>query len=143
MTARPPGETILLVEDEMPIRVLIRRALEGQGYQLLEAGDGEEALDLAADQSGHIDLLITDIVMPGMDGFTLCERLAESHPETRILFLSGEADRSVAMRGGLTVRLGRRFLLKPFTYDRLLRTIRDLLDTEPDRRAGPDETGIR
>ena len=103
---------------------------------MLEAGDGEEALDLAADQSRYIDLLITDIVMPRMDGFTLSERLVESHPETRVLFLTGQADRSVAIRGGLK-QDGQPFLLKPFTRDRLLSTIRDLLDTEPDRGAGP------
>jgi len=94
-------ETILLVEDDAPIRRLLRRALLGQGYRLLEAKDGEEALGLAADDRTPIALLVTDVVMPRMDGFTLSKRLVESHPETRVLFLSGQASQSMAVRGGL------------------------------------------
>ena len=66
---------------------------------------------------GPIDLLVTDIVMPRMDGFTLSQRLEESHPETRVLFLSGQADQSRTVRGGLK---GQAFLLKPFTHSTLL-----------------------
>jgi CheY-like chemotaxis protein len=125
-----PDETILLVEDEPAIRLLIRRVLENQGYQMLEACNGQEALGLAADYSGPIDLLLTDVVMPRMDGFTLGEQLVASHPETRVLFLSGQADQSVAVRGGLK-EAGEAFLLKPFTHAILLQSIRDRLDTEP------------
>ncbi len=131
MAHRVTVETILLVEDEPAIRRLIRRALEGQGYQLLEACNGQEALVIAADHGGTIDLLVTDVVMPRMDGFTLGQRLSESHPETRVLFLSGQADQSVAVRGGLK-EAGEAFLLKPFTHEHLLRTIRDHLDTAAD-----------
>jgi len=131
MAHRVTVETILLVEDEPAIRRLIRRALEGQGYQLLEACNGQEALVIAADHGGTIDLLVTDVVMPRMDGFTLGQRLSESHPETRVLFLSGQADQSVAVRGGLK-EAGEAFLLKPFTHEHLLRTIRDRLDTAAD-----------
>ena len=77
MPARPPGETILYVEDEPQMRRLIRRMLRGQEYQLLEACDGPAALSLAEAHRGPIDLLVTDVVMPIMDGFTLGERLAE------------------------------------------------------------------
>ena len=129
MTARPPGETILLVEDEAPIRRLIRRVLQDQGYQLLEACNGRQALSLAEDHRGPIDLLVTDVVMPRMDGFTLGERLVESHPQTRVLFLSGYFDQSVSVRGGLK-DAGQAFLLKPFTRDCLLQMIREQLDTE-------------
>ena len=94
-------ETILLVDDEVPLRRLIQRMLDDQGYHVLEASDGDEALRVAADYTGLIALLVTDVVMPGLDGFTLVERLPESHPETRVLFISGHADRSVAVRGGL------------------------------------------
>ncbi len=128
-------ETILLVEDDPPIRSLIRRSLESQGFQLLEASNGNEALILAADQRGSIDLLLSDVVMPQMDGFTLSERLVESRPETRVLFMTGYADRSVAVRGGLK-EAGRAFLLKPFTRDHLLRTIREQLDTAARPRPG-------
>ena len=130
MTVRPPGETILLVEDDPPIRRLIRRSLESQGFQLLEASNGQDALLVAAEHSGPIDLLVTDVVMPRMDGFTLGERLVESHPEVRVLFISGEVDQSVAVRGGLK-ETGQAFLLKSFTPDHLLRTIREQLDTAP------------
>lgn len=78
------SETILLVDDDGPIRRLLRRALEGQGYQLLEACDGHEALGLLANHRGPIDLLLTDVVMPRMDGFTLSDRVGESHPDVRV-----------------------------------------------------------
>ena len=120
-------ETILLAEDDTPIRRLIGRSLDGQGYQLLEACDGLEALQLAAKHRGPIDLLFADIVMPQMDGFTLSERLVESHPETRVLLMSGQADQSVGVRGGLK-ESGQAFLLKPFTRDFLLQTIREQLN---------------
>ncbi len=128
-------ETILLVEDDAPIRRLLRRALLGQGYRLLEAKDGEEALSLAADDRTPIALLVTDVVMPRMDGFTLSKRLVESHPETRVLFLSGQASQSMAVRGGLK-ESGQAFLLKPFTHHCLLQTIREQLDgPSPPRHA--------
>ncbi len=141
MTVRPPGATILLVEDDPPIRRLILRSLENQGFQLLEARNGKEALSLAADHRGPIDLLVTDVVMPRMDGFTLGKRLVESHPETLVLFISGQADQSVAIRGGLK-ETGQAFLLKPFTRDGLIRTIRDQLDTEPDRGPAPERNTV-
>ena len=131
-TSEQPGETILFVEDEPQVRRLIRRMLQGQGYQLLEASDGPAALSLAEGHREPIDLLVTDVVMPQMDGFTLGERLAESHPETRVLFLSGYADQSVTVSGGFK-KAGQAYLLKPFTRDRLLRKVRVQLDTEGGR----------
>ena len=132
MTVSQPDETILLVEDDPPIRTLIRRALKGQGYELLEACNGQEALSLASDHRGPIDLLVADVVMPRMDGFTLGERLVGLRPETRVLLMSGQAHQSVAVRGGLK-EAGHAFLLKPFTRDSLLQTIRELLDDAPSR----------
>ena len=90
---------------------------------------------------GAIALLVTDVVMPLMDGFTLSEQIITSHPETRVLFLSGQADQLVAVREGLK-EAGRAFLLKPFTHDRLLRTIRDQLDTESSRGRSPGSTAV-
>ena len=119
-------ETILLVDDEPAIRLLIRLMLEGQGYQVLEACNGHEALRCAADHRGPIDLLVSDVVMPKMNGFTLGERLVKSLPETRVLLLTGHADQSVAVRGGLK-ETGHAFLLKPFTQDRLLAAIGEQL----------------
>ena len=134
-TATPTGETILCVEGGPPIRRHIRRMLQGQGYQLLEASNGKEALGLAADHRGPIDLLVTDVVMPHMSGLTLGERLVESHPETRVRFLSGYTDQEVT--GGIEAT-GQPFLLRPFTHDRLLRTVRDQLDTEAAGKPGRD-----
>ena len=96
---------------------------------MFSACDGHEALSLAEDPRGPIDLLITDVVMPRLDGFTLAERLVESHPETRVLFLTGYADQSEAVRGWLK-EARQAFLLKPFAQDRLLETIRDQLDAK-------------
>ena len=141
MTARPPGETSLLVEDNRPLRRLIRRTLKGQGYQVLSARNGHEALSLAADHCGPIDLLVTDVVMPHMDGFTLGERLVESRPDTRVLFLSGYADQSITVREGLK-KAGQAFLLKPFTRDQLLRTVRKQLNTEPGRGPAPERNTV-
>ena len=135
VTATPTSETILFVEGGPPLRRSIGRMLQGQWYQLLEASNGHEALALAADHRGPIELLVTDVVMPQMSRFTLGERLVESHPETRVLFLSGYTDQSVT--GGLEAA-GRPFLLRPFTHDRLLRTIRDQLDTEAGRKPDSD-----
>jgi len=131
-TAKPSGETILLVEDDPLLRRLIRRMLQGQGYQLLEACHGPAALSLAEDHRGPIDLLVTDVVMPQMDGFTLGERLVESHPETRVLFLSGYADQSARVRHALK-KVGSAFLLKPFTQSGLLQKICVQLDTAAGR----------
>ena len=127
MTASAAPGTILLVEDEPPIRRLIRRVLESEGYDMLEASNGDEALSLASDHAGSIDLLVTDVVMPRMDGFTLSAQLAKDRPDTRVVYLSGFADQSATVRGGLRSE-GRAFLLKPFTRDRLLETVRTQLD---------------
>jgi CheY-like chemotaxis protein len=126
MTSTQPGETILLVEDDPQLRRLIVRAIEGERYQLLEACNGHEALIIAANHTGPIDLLVTDVVMPVMDGFTLAEQLVETHPESRVLFVSGYTDRSQTIRLGLKDG-GHAFLLKPFTVDHLVQTISDLL----------------
>ena len=127
-TAASRGHTILLVEDDLPIRSLMQRSLEAEGYHVLEARDGREALGLIACHLGPIDLLLTDIVMPRMDGFTLAERLAERRPETRVLLISGHAEQSVGVRGRLK-EAGHPFLLKPFTQARLRAAIRKQLDT--------------
>ena len=121
----PPDHTILLVEDDPQIRDLMRRTLDAQGYRVLEASDGQAALSLAADYRGSIDLLVTDVVMPGMDGFTLAVRLVERRPETRVLLISGYVGQSV-VRDGLT-RERYPFLLKPFSQARLRAAIREQL----------------
>jgi len=136
MTTTSPTETILVVDDEPPIRHFVRQVLESEGYQLLVACNGDEALEIAECHPAPIDLLLTDIVMPRMDGFMLRDRLAASRPGIRSLFLSGYADHSVAVRGGLQ-ESHEAFLPKPFTPDLLLRSIRRRLSSAPHPLASP------
>ena len=121
------NETVLLVEDEPSIRQLMRRMLAGQGYMMLEARNGAEALGVAESHPTPIHLLLTDVVMPSMGGFTLAARLQALRSETRVLFLSGHAQDSAKVRDGLE-KSRHAFLLKPFTQDALREKIRDVID---------------
>jgi two-component system, cell cycle sensor histidine kinase and response regulator CckA len=123
------SETVLLVEDEESVRQLVRETLELKGYRVLEAEDGEAAIDIAASHKGTIDLLITDVVMPGMSGRDLARKLAESRPDTAVLFLSGYTEDTIAHEGVL--ELGKAFLQKPFTLQNLSRKVREVLQAEP------------
>jgi len=120
------GETILLVEDNPDVRDLARQVLENQGNTLLEAGDGPQALDVAASHAGPIHLLLTDVIMPGMSGSTLSERLVQSRPDVRVLYMSGYADDAIRHYGVLET--GSAFLQKPFDSIDLARKVRGVLD---------------
>ncbi len=125
-TAFPRGEgtTILLVEDDPVMRRLSSRILQDQGYTVLEAEDGKSALQRAAAQQAPLDLVLTDVVMPGVSGPELVLRLMDSHPETKFLYMSGYTGELVMDRGlseAITL------LEKPFTRADLLRTIRTAL----------------
>jgi PAS domain S-box-containing protein len=129
------GETILLVEDEDGVRAAERRILAAQGYTVLEAFDGADALTVAAGHVSEIDLLVTDVVMPRKTGPQVAAELREQRPELKVLYVSGYADEAVvplALTGTDTA-----FVQKPFTHDRLAAAVRELLDreTEPVRRA--------
>jgi len=128
------SETVLLVEDEPLVRNLVSEVMRKSGYEVLEFGNGREALARARHHPGAIHLLVTDVVMPGMSGIELSRHLATTHPGMRILFLSGYTDDLVVRQGAL--QPGRAFLQKPFTPDVLLRAVRDLLD-EPARAGAP------
>jgi CheY-like chemotaxis protein len=119
-------ETILLVEDEEMVRMLARRILEECGYSVLEAGNGAEALALCDKHEGHIDMLMTDVVMPHMGGRELAERMAQMYPEMRILFTSGYTDDAVVRHG--VIETGMNFIQKPFTPDGLAQKVREVLD---------------
>jgi PAS domain S-box-containing protein len=121
-------ETLLLVEDDDGLRSLMRTILARQGYVVLEAPEGQEALTLAEHFTGRIHLLITDFVMPGMDGKELANRLAGTRPDTRILFLSGYADHPSLWMDLLAA--GAHYLLKPFTPEALARKVRETLDEQ-------------
>jgi signal transduction histidine kinase/ActR/RegA family two-component response regulator len=126
----PPGtETVLLVEDEAMLRALSREVLEGSGYRVLEAAGGEEALRVAAAHEGTIHLLLTDVVMPGLNGRMVAERLAPSRPAMKVLYTSGYTDDAVFQRGVLPE--GTAFIQKPFKTEDLTRKVREILDAQP------------
>ena len=119
------SETVLLVEDEESVRQLVRDTLEAKGYKVVEAGDGEAGLAAAAKHEGKIDLVITDVVMPGLGGRELVERLAKTRPETKVLYLSGYTEDAIISEG--TIESGTAFLQKPFTLQNLSRKVREVL----------------
>ncbi len=119
-------ETILLVEDELPVRRAARSILRRRGYKVLEAQDGHEALEIATTHEGPIHLLLTDMVMPNMDGQELVRRVLGSRSEVRALLMSGYAGDFLSSSGELAS--GVEFLQKPFTADLLARRVRDVLD---------------
>ena len=120
------NETILVVEDDTRVRDLVARSLLACGYHVLVAADGEEALTMAAQVEEKIHLLLTDVVMPKLNGRELSEKLAGIHPETRTLFTSGYTENIIAHHGVLDK--GIKFLGKPYTLEALARRVRDLLD---------------
>jgi two-component system, cell cycle sensor histidine kinase and response regulator CckA len=135
----PQGdETILIAEDSEGLRTLAVRTLEGCGYRAFAANDAAEALRIARAHDGPIDLLLTDVVMPGADGLELSRIVAAERPETRILYMSGHTD-DVISHHGLLER-GVQFLQKPFNRDGLARRVRDVLDDHP-MPTGSDGSG--
>ncbi len=123
----PQGtETILLVEDEPTVRELASRVLRQQGYTVLEAANGQEALLLAREHRGEIHLLLTDVIMPGMNGKALAGRLASIYPQAKVLFVSGYPDSAMIHHGMLDP--GVMFIQKPFSPAALVRKIREVLD---------------
>ncbi len=123
---RRGSETILLVEDEAAVRGLTLRCLQSSGYTVLQAASAEEALPIAASHAGRLDLLLTDVIMPGASGPELARRLLEKRPGTRVLYVSGYTDASMASQGALDD--GAYFLQKPFTPESLARKVREVLD---------------
>jgi two-component system, cell cycle sensor histidine kinase and response regulator CckA len=119
------SETVLLVEDEESVRQLVRETLQAKGYRVLEAENGDAGLAVAAGHEGPIDLVISDVVMPGTGGRELVQRLAESRPEIKVLYLSGYTEDAIMSEG--PAENGRAFLQKPFTLQNLSRTVREVL----------------
>ena len=120
------SETVLVVEDEDAVRTVAREALRVRGYRVLDAPDGETALRLALDHGGAIDLLVTDVIMPGLSGRDLADRLRSVRPDLRVLFMSGYSDDALGERGALGP--GMHYLQKPFASDALARRVREVLD---------------
>ncbi|HEV8267738.1 MAG TPA: ATP-binding protein, partial [Thermoanaerobaculia bacterium] len=126
----PRGEeTVLVVEDEETLRGLVRHCLEPLGYRVLLAENAAEALKIAEKVPGRIDLLLTDVVLPGWSGRELAERMAVARPSTRVLYMSGYTDDAIVRHGILSSEL--EFLQKPFTPGVLARRVRQVLDGPP------------
>jgi two-component system cell cycle sensor histidine kinase/response regulator CckA len=122
----PGGGTILLIEDEPGVRQMTSRSLQEYGYGVVEASGGHQALGVLERDDGHIDLLVTDVVLPGMDGPELARRASELRPELPVLFISGYTDDEIVRRGLLHER--QPFLQKPFTPEALAAKVAALLN---------------
>jgi signal transduction histidine kinase/CheY-like chemotaxis protein len=122
------NETILLAEDDDILRILARNMLVRFGYTVLEASNGAEACEIARKRAGRIDLLLTDVVMPGMNGRELGERLAQERPDLTIVYMSGYTGQGV---GQGVLPSGCHFLAKPFHRESLARKLREALETAP------------
>jgi len=119
-------ETILLVEDEPAVRAVARQILTRQGYAVLEAADGQTALAMVDAGGPRVDLVLTDVVMPGMSGRSLADRLASRYPGLRVLYMSGYTDDAIVRHGMLEPGLA--YLQKPFRPDALARKVREVLN---------------
>jgi CheY-like chemotaxis protein len=118
-------ETILLMEDDELVRGLARSMLEERGYTVLAARDGEEALRIADEHGGPIQLMLTDVVMPRMSGRELADRVGPRRPEMKVLYMSAYTDEAIVHHGVLDP--GTAFIQKPFTADGLARKVREVL----------------
>ncbi len=121
-------ETILLVEDAEPLRNLAQTFLRAAGFRVLSAESGEQALEVAARHGATLDLLLTDVVMPGMNGRILAEQLSQRQPGIHVLYMSGYTDSFIAGHGVLDPATN--LLHKPFTEDELIRKVRQVLDRD-------------
>jgi len=128
-------ETILVVEDEPNLRYLARQFLEKQGYRVIEAADGAVAMQIAVAHEGMIHLLLTDVIMPGMNGRELAQRIVEIRPNTKVLYMSGYTENVIGRNG--TLDAGVRLLQKPFTLHDLKNRVREVLDSTPGEVAMP------
>ena len=130
---RPRRETILVVDDAEEIRRLVSHILLKQGYRVLQAADGVEALQVSAAQQDPIHLVLTDVIMPHMNGAELAERLHRENPAQRLIFMSGYPEDGIVHRiEKLAV-----FLPKPFTSGALTRMVREVLDAPDGERKDP------
>jgi len=120
------AETVLVVEDDAPVRALMSRILRSGGYRVLTAASGQQALDLCEQGATPVDLLVTDVVMPEMSGRQVAERLARIVPRLKVVYMSGYTDNAIVHHGVLDE--GVRLIAKPFTAETALRTVREALD---------------
>ena len=132
-------ETVLVVEDADALRKLSVTLIKQYGYQVLSAANGVEALELVQEDERHIDLLLTDVIMPGLGGHALAQRLVPLRPGLKVLYMSGHTDSSIGQHGVLEEGIS--LLHKPFTEEELVRKMRDVLDSGT-RSAPPTEIPV-
>ena len=123
------SETILVVEDEAPVRHLIRDVLRTHGYQVLQAENGHDALTIASSHPGPIDLVMSDVVMPGISGLEVADRVAQLRPRVRVILISGYADDAIAAYGVMDPSIT--LINKPFQLHELTQRVREVLDAAP------------
>jgi len=131
------GETVLLVEDEAAILKMGKRMLDRLGYRVLDTGSPQEAIDLAASYTGEINLLITDVVMPGMNGRELANKLQASYSDLKVMYMSGYTANVIARRGVLDSDVC--FMQKPFSQTELANKVREALDGRSSTDITPDQ----
>jgi CheY-like chemotaxis protein len=119
------AETILVVDDDVLVRSVARKALESKGYTVLQAASGQEALEVCARDPQAVDLVLSDVVIPGINGLELTRRIRECHPNIRVLLMSGYAERAVVGEEPADRLL---FLSKPFTAERLVGKVREAIE---------------
>jgi CheY-like chemotaxis protein len=124
---RGGSETILLVDDCKPLRELTRMLLEPLGYTVISCGDSGEAFRIAGEHTGTLPLMITDVVMPGLSGPMLADKLKTIRPDTKVLYASGYTADEFARSN--TPGTERAFITKPFSRDDLVRKVREVLDS--------------
>ena len=125
MSSEGGGETVLLVEDDDRVRVLVANMLKKNGYTVLLGSQGDQALEIASRYRGRIHLLLTDVVMPGISGRQLSERLTAARPDTRVLYMSGYSDDAILRHGVKSA--GTHFIQKPFSIEALALKVREAL----------------
>jgi len=125
------GETVLVVEDEIALREVIRRFLARNGYQVITAANGRDAVEVAASHRGGIDLLVTDVIMPQMSGKEAAERIRALCPSVKVLFMSGYTEGILSAQGVLEA--GINLIEKPFTEKSLLAKLRGVIAFDPGR----------
>ncbi len=122
----------MLVEDEENLRRLARQSLENQGYNVIDAADGAAAIQISQAHQGPIHLLLTDVIMPGMNGRELANQISPTRPDMKVLYMSGYTENHIGHNG--TLDEGITLLQKPFTLPALKAKVREMLDTPLPRR---------
>lgn len=123
------ARTVLVVDDDVSVLQVAAKVLRRDGYEVLEAGGGEEALRIAASRNGEVDLLLTDVVMPGMGGRELSERMSEEHADVPVLFMSAYTEDEMILRGVRVADV--HFIQKPFTVAGLRAKVLEALGADP------------